>query len=79
MSAPTLKRVKAVIGYTSSDKYSMEVGYSSHNNKHLPPHVPLLDAFEELSRILHLFGHGEEAMQRAKDAADRVAAWRNAA
>lgn len=79
MTAPTLKRTKAVIGYTSSDGYGMEVGYSSHNNKTLPPHAPLLDAFEDLSRILHLFGHGDEAMQRAKDAADRVAAWRAAA
>lgn len=36
------------------------------------PHEALLGAFEELSRILHLFGFGKEALSRAEKIGDQT-------
>lgn len=68
-TAPTLKRTSAKIVYTASDGYRAEVHYSSTMGPD-KPHEALLGAFEELSRILHLFGFGKEALQRAEKIGD---------
>jgi len=71
MSDPTLKRSSVVIKYTASDGYSFECLTNSRHTEG-GPEMPLLVAFEELSRILHLFGFGEQAMDAAYAAAGRV-------
>lgn len=71
-TAPTLKHASAKITYTASDGYRAEVGYSSARCPADKPHEALLGAFEELSRILHLFGFGKEALQRAEKIGDQT-------
>jgi len=75
MTDPTLKRSSVLIKYTGSDGYSFECLTNSRHTEG-GPEMPLMVAFEELSRILHLFGHGEQAMKAAQEAAQRVADWR---
>lgn len=71
MADPTLKRTRALITYTGSDDYRAETSWSSTRAGATPEGV-FLEAFEELSRLLHLFGFGEEAMRRAAEAGERV-------
>lgn len=77
---PTLKRSSVTINYTASDGYRSTVNFSNRGRMGLqpPPHGPLLDAIEELSRLCSLFGFGDEAAQRVADARSRVDAWRTA-
>lgn len=76
MADPTLTFTRAVVAYKASDGYSTEQTYRI--DAQTPrPEAAWLDAFEELSRLLHLFGHGEEAMRIAQEAGDRVKAWRD--
>lgn len=71
MSNPTLKKTRVLVSYTGSDNYRSETSWSSTRPGATPEGV-YLDAFEELSRLLHLFGHGEEAMRRATESGQRV-------
>ena len=72
MGNPTIKRASAKITYTSSDGYRAETSYSSTVCDKDKPHEALLGAFEELSRILHLFGFGKEALERARKIGDQT-------
>jgi hypothetical protein len=71
MSDPTLKRTNVTIGYTGSDGYRAEATFNQRHTEGGPEKV-FLYAFEELSRLLHLFGFGDEAIRLAQEAAERV-------
>jgi len=73
MADPLLVSSRVEISYKADDGYSstesFRAGPGSFNDD---PEGALLAGFEELSRLLHLFGFGEEAMRRASAAAARV-------
>ena len=79
MADPTLKRSSVTIAYTASDGYSRKVCYSSIGRMGAkpPPHGPLLEAIEELSRLAELFGFGAQAADRMAEARARVKDWRS--
>jgi hypothetical protein len=83
MADPKLKRTSVVLKYTASDGYRMEFGAKAGTgSKHrvtgeeVPPEHALLDAMEELSRVLALFGFGEQAKAKFDAAQKAVADWR---
>lgn len=70
MADPKLISARVQIAHTASDGYSNRESFKIKGR----PEGSLLAAFEEMSRLLHLYGFGAEAMRRAHEAADRVAA-----
>lgn len=74
MNDPTLKRTSVQINYTASDGYRAEVGYSSARNG--TPEAVFIEAIDELSRLAHAFGFGDQARAAFDDAAKRVGEWR---
>lgn len=76
MSDPTINHCSAKIVHRASDGYRAEVGYSSMSAPKDRPQEALIGAFVELSRVLHLFGFGEQAMLAARAAGSRVASSR---
>lgn len=71
---PKLVRSSVTIKYHADDGYASEQKLSS-NLPGVEPHIPLLDALEELARLTALFGYGREALERFNAARNRVAYW----
>jgi hypothetical protein len=83
MTDPTLKKTSIKFGYTASDGYRMSFeAKGGAGTQHrvtgaeVPPEKALLEAMEELSRILALFGFGAEARAKFDAAQQAVADWR---
>jgi hypothetical protein len=72
MTAPTIKSASVRIAYSSSDGYRAETGFGS--NRAPTPQAAMLDAIDELARILALFGFGDDAQAAVSDACSRVKA-----
>lgn len=75
MADPTLKSASTKLVYTASDGYRCEMGNSSKLAG--SPQAALLGAFDELARVLALFGFESEARAAAESAFQRVADWRS--
>lgn len=77
MSDPKLKSCSVRITYSATDGYRSEVGFGS--NRASSPHAALLDAIDELARVLALFGFADEACTAVAQACNRVNADRSPA
>lgn len=77
MKAVTFKSTSVRIAYSSSDGYRCESAYSS--GRAVTPKAALVDAIDELARILALFGFEDETRAAVEDAFKRVKADRAAA
>jgi hypothetical protein len=75
-TAPLLKTSSVRIAYTSTDGYRAEAAFSSR--RAASPQAGMLDAIDEMARILALFGFAGEARAVVSDACDRVKADREA-
>lgn len=74
---PKIVRASVRIKYRADDGYASESEMASA--VHMPdPHLPLLEALEELARLTALFGFEAEALERFNAARKRVADWRAA-
>lgn len=80
---PTLNRTSIVIGYSSSDGYRSEMkgkgGKGTKNlvtGKEVAPEAALLAAFQELTRILCLFGFEAQVVEAFDEQRTAVQEWR---
>lgn len=78
MADPKLKRSSATIRYRATDGYRSEVTFSQIGRRGIdcPPEAPLLEAIDELARLLALFGFEKQAREKVDEACKRVAEWR---
>lgn len=74
---PKLVRSSVLIKYRADDGYASEHQVNSHLTG-VAPHIPLLDALEELARLTALFDFEDEALARFNAARKRVADWKAA-
>lgn len=76
MGDPVLKKTRVTVAYTASDGYRFEFGVKSGDGTDAPAQNALLEAIDELARLLALFGFKEQAKARVDEAFERVAKFR---
>lgn len=76
---PTIVTASVQIAYRASDGFSSKQAFSlatKEAREDCPPVKPMLDAFEELARLLVLFGYEPQAEAVFLSTRQRVSNWR---